>query len=293
MIFKRITNISLLIVLVVSLVACSNEKITIISPLGSPTYATIFLDDTYEVETVLGPDPLIAAFGSKNYDVIIAPTNLGAKFYNNSDTYQLIATITWGNVFLISASEISLDTLEGKNITAFGQNQTPDIVMKYILEENDIQADVSYVASTTEILASYILNPDDVYMIAEPQYSILEATNSLYSIDLQLEYENLTGHNSYPQSSIFAHKDLSDHQIDQIKSDFESSILTFNDDTNTSYVASFLEIDIEIATKVISRSNLMYKDSMEAQNDIELYLDLIISYNSELLSELPDSAFYR
>ena len=111
--------------------SCKNEKLTIIAPYGSPSYATVYLDD-YDISVVQGADPLVAAFGAKNYDVIIAPTNLGAKFYNASPEYQLAASIVWGNLFLISQRSIDIESLDHIDLYTFGYNQTPDIVLNYI-----------------------------------------------------------------------------------------------------------------------------------------------------------------
>ena len=58
---------------------------------------------TYTVQPyVQGSDPLVAAFTSETSQVIVAPTNLGATLYQKELPYQLVATLVWGNLYLIS-----------------------------------------------------------------------------------------------------------------------------------------------------------------------------------------------
>jgi len=71
------------------------DELSVLIPFGSPalSMAGLLINEdnqvgeysldeyvTYKTEIVNGSDPLVAAFTSQRHDVIIAPTNLGAKF---------------------------------------------------------------------------------------------------------------------------------------------------------------------------------------------------------------------
>ncbi|QWB96416.1 hypothetical protein KHQ89_02995 [Mycoplasmatota bacterium] len=292
MIFKKTYKYLVLVLLILIISSCQKEKISIIVPYGSPSYTTMYLDD-YDVSIIQGADPLVAAFGSNNYDVIVAPTNLGAKFYSSSKTYQLVASIVWGNMYLISHSPINFDQINDKNIYAFGQSQTPDIILNYILNAHEANPNIIYLSSASEVIASFMLNPNDIYLVAEPQYSILDNTDIIYAQDMQEAYEKISGLNPYPQASIFVNKNLSDRQVEDIENDFKNSINQLKKSENKKWIADELDIEEAIISKVIERSHISYLNAEDAKYDIELYLNLIIDFNNNLLSKLPEDSFYR
>ena len=86
-----------LAVLGLSLTACASqeevkEDISIICPSGTPALALAnykVANEDVNFEIVEGSDALVAAFGNKSHDVIVAPVNLGAKFYNTNENYVL------------------------------------------------------------------------------------------------------------------------------------------------------------------------------------------------------------
>ncbi len=288
--FKRLIVLLLITISGFLLTSCEQETIKVIVPMGGPSYALHFMtEEYYEKDEVLGADPLVAAFGSKDYEVIIAPTNLGAKFYNMSPDYQLLASIVWGNLYLVSENELSIDDLDGKTIKAFGQNQTPDIILNYILEEKNINLNVEYLSSISEVISSFSLDKSGIYLLTEPQLSSLDSDNELNYIDLQEVYKEITGTNAYPQASVFVRSDLSRRTIRQIELDINNSIYQFNDEVNYYLVFNQLGLSME----GIKRSHVDYQRVEDIKDDVETYLQIIIDFNSNILSELPDENFYK
>ncbi len=293
--FKKSLTVFIYSALVILLCSCQseNQSTKIIAPFGSPSYAALYLDrDNYVVDIVQGADPLVAAFGSNQYDAIIAPTNLGAKFYNSAANYQLAASLVWGNYYLMSDHEFTIESLNGKTIYAFGENQTPDIVLKGVIEAQDINCSIAYVASIAEITSSFLLEPERIYMIAEPTLTTLIETHpKIHTLDLQSLYSS----SSYPQASLFVKASLSDEAIQMLKDDIALSIQQINSESQISITKNMLESDLEtdLLYASIVRSNLSYIDSSDARNDIEAYLNLIITYNEKLLATLPNQQFYR
>ena len=158
---RKILVFLLAILLTLGLVGCnsSSEPLTIMAPNGAPALSQLFLQDdseNYSVDIVNGADPLVAAFGSGSHDFIFAPTNLGAKLYTSGIEYKFIAAITFGNYFLVSMEDnFTIESLEGKEIVVFGQNSTSDIIIKYILAENNITADIEYVDAVATANAEF------------------------------------------------------------------------------------------------------------------------------------------
>jgi NitT/TauT family transport system substrate-binding protein len=222
---------------------------------------------------------------------------LGAKLYDSKPDYQLIASISWGSYYLVSDSEFTLNDLRNNEIITFGQNQTPDAILKYILSENDIETSFDYKDSLSSVVSSFVLDSSKIYLLSEPALSVLDQTYTLTIIDLQDEYETLTGYESYPQASVFAHKDLTDNQIHQIKSDLESSIYRLNENKDQT---AALAIDLGIAMEesvimtAIPRFHIKYVDALDAKDDIIAYLELLQDFNPNFIGEeMPDQSFYR
>ena len=98
-------KITLFILLLILISGCSvkeETKLKILVPMGAPSIAAIpvLKEDIHSVNLVSGTDPLQAALISPNpeYDIIIAPINLGASLISkNSSQYRLWGFVTWGN----------------------------------------------------------------------------------------------------------------------------------------------------------------------------------------------------
>jgi NitT/TauT family transport system substrate-binding protein len=299
---KKITLLALIII-VFGLQACnSQDQTSILTPSGAPALAQIYLQeegDNYSTDIVNGPDALVAGFGSKSYDFIFAPTNLGAKLYNNDIGYLFVAAITFGNYYLATVTEedFTLDDLEGKEIICFGQNATSDIILKYILSANEIDASIIYVDSVASANGMLIADNSKIILSAEPALSSLrENVEGINLIDIQDEYQKISGFNSYPQSGVFARADLSDKQINSFLLDLENSIIKVNSSLQeTALLAIDLEYGFaeEILISAIPGSNISFISAGDVKEDLENYFNIIIETNPALLGNaLPDDDFY-
>jgi NitT/TauT family transport system substrate-binding protein len=288
--------------LILLLTSCKKtEEIKMIVPYGSTQFAQLYMQNNskYLVDIIQGPDPLVAAFATSSYDVIFAPTNLGAKMYQSKDDYQLLAVITWGNFYLISTQEntFNLDSLKNKEIILFGQNQTADIILKYILNENDITASYSYLDSILSVQSAFILDQSKIYLVAEPIFSnLFSLYPSIKSIDLQLEYKKLTLSDSYPQAGVFIHKNLKQNVVNQILTDLENSINNLEDNLDQS-VSLAIELgfilDHLIVKNAIMNSHIKFVKASDAKSDIIFYFNMILEKNPNLIgSMLPGDDFY-
>lgn len=290
-----------ILVCIIFLAACkTTSKITMMVPQGSPAMTILGLsEDVYNIDIVNGPDVLVAAFGSGSHDAIIAPTNLGAKLYSTKDHYRLAASLVWGNYHLISTSfnETSFQDLNNQDIIVFGQHQTSDIIIQYLVEALGITVNITYVESMQNAQALYILNPEKIVMVAEPGLSsIKERVPNTKSIDLQEVYQSVTGTSSYPQASLFVHKRLSDNAVEKLCLDIKQSIVNMNAH-HESLIKKGVSLNIAksetILADAISSSHLSFVYASDAIDAIEHYFELIISMNTRLMGEhLPPRSFY-
>lgn len=275
-----------------------SESITMIVPFGTPELSQLYMEDSndYIVDIVQGADPLISAFGSVSHDVIFAPTHLGAKMYHSMDSYVLAASIIWGNYYLVSMEELSIEDLSEKDIVVFGQNQTSDIIFKYINNAMGLTPNLSYVDSVATATSLFISDNTQIVMVAEPSLSLIkQSMPSVNVIDLQQSYEAVTGHDSYPQSSVFVKASLSAQTINQIMEDLESSIHLVNTNVLDSALLSVklgMGMTQTVVESAIPLSNIRFVHAQDAKTDIIYYFEIIMSMNIALIGAMPDDTFY-
>ena len=252
---------------------------------------------------VQGSDPLLAAFTSETANVILAPTNLGASLYQKEVPYQLAATLVWGNLFLIGQETLTLDDLAGKTITAFGQGSTPDIVLQNVLKEKGLldSVTIEYVNSVADVQSLFAAGEIDLAVIAEPSLTVLKnkVKNVETLIDFQVEWAQLYGGTSYPQASLFIHKDLIKNYpevVESLLAQVEASI-NFANEYPDQMAVQAIETGLDMPEAVIAastpNSNLSFKSASEAKNEIQLYLEKLFEFEPKTIGgALPDDDFY-
>jgi NitT/TauT family transport system substrate-binding protein len=288
-----------ILILLLILSGCKpSESITMIVPYGSPELSQLYMEESndYMVDIVQGADPLISAFGSISHDVIFAPTHLGAKMYNSMPSYLLAASIIWGNYYIISNTTYTLEELSNKEVVVFGQNQTSDIIIRYITTTLNITPDFIYVDSVSTATSLFISDSSRIVMVAEPSLSLIkQSMPNVKVIDLQQAYLEITGKDSYPQSSVFIKSSLSKHIVEKIMGDLESSIALVNSKiTETAELSVSLGMGMSqaVVESAIPLSNIRFVHAQDAQTDIVYYFEIIMSLNSALISSIPDESFY-
>lgn len=307
---KKILLVFFLFVSIFIISSCSkdDEKVVkILVPSGAPTLGLVQM--WYEVEKIgdyelnfeskSGTDPLTVAFTSKSHEIIIAPSNLGANLFTKSQDYIYAGTLTFGNLYLVSREEITLDNLEGKTINAFGKNSTPDIILKKVLGNRGVQID--YDNSVNDVLGKFVAGSYDIALLAEPVLSKLRIDTEVYIIDLQAEYQNITGQDSYPQAGIFINKSFAKNNKKFITS-FLEKVVESVDFVNTEKESAsdyYKELNLlpdfpkQVLVNSIEGSNIGFVNSKDSKKLIEEYFQIIMEFNPQLIGgKLPDDDFY-
>lgn len=299
---KKTITVLLLVTAIISMLACNEEKTTmrVITPQGSPALASLYLheNETYEMDIVNGPDPLLSAFGSGSHDVILAPTNLGAKMHASGSDYRLLGAITFGNYYFVTQQQddFTFASLDGKEIVMFGRMQTGDAIVQYLCQETGIEPSFTYVDSVQSASALWLEDPETIILTAEPSLSVLSANHDLSVIDIQDVYQETTGKGSYPQAGVFVRGDLSEALTDEITSDIEASVEAVLDDPDSaaSYAASLdYPFPETVMANAIPRCHLGFISAGDVKDDLEAYFSRLSQLNPQLYGgELPDEEFY-
>ena len=188
----------------------------ILAPNGAPALSLLPIAALGgDITFVDGADALQAAFvnPAPEYDVIIAPSNLGMKLASAGKTdYRMLGIVTWGNLYMVGKADLPEDPAEWKNVASFGEQSVTGIIFNKIYEDKIPADEITWYNSTAEASAALLAGEADLAMLAEPNATAAigkakEAGLDLKFIsDLQKEY----GQDGFPQAAIFVRKDKYD-----------------------------------------------------------------------------------
>lgn len=196
-------------------------SLSILGPTGAPALALISaMKDGQDVTLVDGTDVIQAAFVNPNpeYDVIVAPSNLGAKLAAAGKTsYRMQSVVTWGNLYLVAASESVLD--EPGTFAAFGEGAVPGKILETVLQDRPVTPEIAWYSSVGEVQGAVLAGKAELALMAEPAATAAiakakENGNELKIVmDLQQQWQQATQTDGYPQAALFVRQGLDEaHQ---------------------------------------------------------------------------------
>lgn len=304
---KKLFSLFILVVMLF-FAGCANKevnKIKILVPSGTPLVAIggVLGNENYEVEVVSGADLLTSALLAGEYDIVLAPVTAASKLYiNKGIDYKFACAINLSCNYLVSLNGSKLTDTKELKILAYGQNNTPDIVMRAALAKYpSLKYTIDYQQAITDVVPFIINGSDyDFFLTAEPTLTQLSIKYNLEFdvIDLQKELESDLS--LIPQAGIFVNS----------KSEFQSEIKTFLKDVKkniedsnknqdkyydkvSSYNEFFTKLGKEVLTASLTRSNIKYVNAKDNKEALDKYYDFLNSSNDKLLGgKKPDENFY-
>ena len=272
------------------------EEVSIIVPQGNPFIAVGNLvgEENIKIDSVNGAAGVKQALVAGEYDIVVAPLNLGAQlFVKGQSKYVLNSVIALGNTYIVSNKNTKLDSLqdlEGKTILAYSQGGTPDIILQYVLKANNINVTIEYQPSITEVVPFFIQGQYDFILAAEPVITNLKVKKNkeLNVLNLQ-DYTD----NTIMQAAVFVKAESTKQEsIDAVIKKIKENIKTMNEDPKA-YADSIVTKDVyfsDLGADIISTSlpnaNLSFLSAKDNKTKIESYLTMI-GY------ELPNEGFYK
>ncbi len=296
---KKIVTM-LLFIAVLVLVGCGQtkieEEVSVIVPQGNPFIAVgnLLEEENIKIDSVNGAEGVKKALGTNEYDIVIAPLNLGAQLYSKDNSkYVLDSVIALGNTYIISKENVKLESLEdlqGKTILAYSEKGTPDIILQYVLNKNNIQVEIQYQNSLAEVVPFFVQGHYDYILAAEPII-----TNLIENKKIALNVLNLQDYidNTIMQAAIFVNPNSEkQNSISAVINKIQDNIKEMNKNPEN-YANSIVGKDLyfenlgaNIIAQSIPNANLTFLNAKENKAKIESYLKMI-GYT------LPDEKFYR
>jgi NitT/TauT family transport system substrate-binding protein len=295
---KKIVKVFLAAALSIGLAACSSgeneevklEPVKILCPTGAPGLSLLgaLNNDLVTVDFVEGTDVLTAEMAKEDseYDIIVAPTNLGAKIYTNSPNYNLDAVLTWGNLYLVGKEGVDLSTA---NIAAFGEGAVPGMVFKNVYDVDTMN--VTWYNSVQEAQQALLTGQVDAALLAQPVAAATIAKGSEQGLNLSVvsdlqelwQTKNEMDIKGFPQASLFVKKD-SEEKVSYVLDGIKTFLNSVDDEAISSAIeavgADKLGIpNAELAVKTWKAQNINFVSGKDAKKDIEAFLKV---FNMEL-----------
>lgn len=304
----KICTLLLLFVLGLSAVSCTtDEKVKILVPSGAPTLGIANALDTQsdllDYEVVLGSDALTAGFTNSSYDIIIAPVNLGAKFYQslNSYDYSFYQTIVGGCFYLVSTNQLtSVQEIDNQEITVFGKNSTPDVVIRSLIAYYNLNVKINYVDDVNAANASLVSGNATTIVSAQPSISKFNASGKFYTLDLQQEWATMADSTfSIPQAGIFVKTSRKDNKSVKKALNYLNASLTLASTNPASLAESAVKVDEtlnKVGTETLTRAIPLchFVNTKYNKAEIEFYFNKLIELglSGAIGGQLPDEDFY-
>lgn len=318
---KKLLALIASFVLVLAFSACepipTSKTVTVYAPDGAPAVAIAkIINDgkignaTAETVIVSGAEELTANVANGTADVAVMPLNLAAKNYNGGVKIKLASVNIFGSLYMVGKTAISSVTdLVGKVVYNIGRGGTPDLTLKYILQNNNIEfvesetavegkVALQYVTAGSELIPLLKTNRAEFGVLGEPavtQCNTVAGTTTV--LNLQEEWKKFAGED-YTQAGVVVKEELAND------AEFMSALTAILNETtawaseNASSIKDVLggagsTLAVSFTPEILARANLGYQVASDAKGKIEAYFNVLMGFNAKLIGEkLPDANFY-
>ena len=271
-----------------SMVACSSqpekEAGSILCPSGAPALAMLGAGLVENVTIDYANTDVLQAELSKEdgeYDIIVAPLNLGAKMYENNPVYQLESVLTWGNLYVVGVEGTDLNNA---SIASFGEKAVPQLIFNYCFDSSNMN--ITYYSDVSQASQALLTKQADCALLAMPVAAATIAKgkendiNLTILFDLQQEFKIKSGmeQSGYPQASLFVKKESQkkvSYVLDEVK-DFidQSDEDAIGKAIDEAGVETLGVPSKEICVKTWDKQNIRYEKAKDVKEDIENFLNL-------------------
>lgn len=287
---RKIGTGVLSIFLSLGLVACAQnepvkEPVKLLVPTGAPALSVLgaFDEENVQVDTVNGTDILMSELAKKDseYDMIVAPTNLGVKIYEKTQAFSLASVLTWGNLYMVGDPN---STIETASIAAFGQQAVPELVLNQVYDTANMN--ITYYNSVQEAQQALLTGKSEVSLLAQPiaAATIAKAKEMNKELtvlsNLQTLWQEKTGSETlgYPQASLFiktGSQEKVNYVLDEIADFLEDVEPEDIEETIEEVGVETLGIpNAQLAVKTWEAQNIRYVKASQAKTEIESFLKL-------------------
>ena len=314
--------------------ACAGENddgtYTVYAPDGAPALALANAvnedDDRYDFRIVASNAITAQVQGEEPAaDFCILPVNVAAKLLGKGETYQMLGTVTNGNMYLLTTggnpgiTTDNLSSLVGKTVGVVQLNNVPGLTFQAVLSRNDIDYqilgnDVEAASDKVNLQAfadASTVTPAsgcDYYLCPEPAATgkINGTASSANPFKLAGSLQTLyDGENGYPQAVLVAKTSVIEEaksvvdtfitymegSADFLASASAADVVALLEDCYTEGMTPSLNANNLNAT-VIANCSVYFTAAQDCKSRVNAFLAELIDLNAEFTSAVSDSFYY-
>lgn len=264
-------------------------------------------DYTFTME--VAADTILTQMVQEELDIALVPANVASVLYNKTEGGIVAIDInTLGVLYMLTADESITDIqdLKGKTIYLTGKGTTPDYVLQYVLEENNIALDevtLEYKSEATEVAAVLATQENAIGLLPQPFVTAATTQNAALKVafDMNEEWNKLQGENGSMMVTgvtVVRKEFLEEHEgaVKNFLEDHKQSADYVNSNVEAAATLVVKEGIIEkepIAIKAIPNCNITYIDGEDMKNALSGYLNVLYEKDAKAVGgTLPADDFY-
>lgn len=247
-------------------------------------------NEKYDFKVYSSPNDAIADLANGTVQLLCLPTNTAATLATKENDYiSVIAVNCLGSLYLMTDQNTKVDDikdLDGKTIYASVKNSTTGPIIDYLLEKNNVNANVVFEPDHDALVAKIAKGEVSIAVLPEPKVSAARLQNSSYSVDLNLSDEwNKISSDPLTMGCIVVRNDFlksNKTTVDVFLRNYKDSIEYIGNESNLEASAQMI-VDAGVLPKLPiaknSLSNLygsiVYIDGIEMKEALNAFYDAI------------------
>ncbi|WP_029321760.1 ABC transporter substrate-binding protein [Butyrivibrio sp. AE3004] len=260
---------------------------------------------SYEFTMATQPDELMAGMVAGNIDIALVPANMAAVLYNKTEGgVSLVDINTLGVLYCLTGDENvkSVKDLAGKTVVTTGQGASPEYVLRYLLEKNEVtDCTIEFKSEATEIAALLQEDASKIAILPQPFVAVATAKNEALSVAFSLtdEWDAVSDDSKLLTGVTIVRNDFLKDNTDAVNtfiSEHQASTDKASSDLDgtAALVAEYGIIEkAEIAKKAMPECNIVCIIGDEAKTALSGYLQVLFDSDPKSVGgKLPEDDFY-
>lgn len=263
-----------------------------------------------EFTVATAPDQITAGIINGEYQIAAVPTNLAAVLYNKTEGAVILGAVnTMGTLSIVAdkSEPISgIADLKGKTILATGQGSTPEVVLNYLLKENNLIPNedviIEWLPEHAEAAAKLASGEGKIALLPQPFATTALAKNSnlQLAVDITEAWSQATDGIQLEMGCVIVNKDWADKNqalVKKFMEEYEKSVTTINkaDEQAGELIAEAGIIEnAKMAQKAIPNCGITFIPVAEAEADLQPYYEILADFEPKSVGgKVPGEEFYK
>ncbi|MGN1099661.1 MAG: ABC transporter substrate-binding protein [Christensenellales bacterium] len=322
--YLRLTSLLILVLSFTSLFACGKPSepttLKMVVPTGAPALAVADLFGSNPTESlgykleieVVSADAIVAKVTSGEADMAIMPTNTAAVAYSKGTDIKLVSSNVFGLLYMVGKEQFAdLSELKGKVVYNIGQGKTSDALFQYILDSHGIGYEVGDTALTDDkVYLAYVSDGSELppmLKTGKAEYAILgepaatkarEVSGCVQVMDIQAEWQSITGQSSYPQASFVMKTSLTENTglVSALLGAMEANVESIKENpaaAGEALASAGVTLPVALTEEIVGRCNIRLVKAADAKVSITSYLTVLYNFDKKFVGgTMPDDDFY-